>query len=80
MNADGSRVTRILGNTIDARVAHLGWSPDGTRIAWVGEFSGEGNVGSKLYVVNADGSGLRAITDKDVEGGSVSWRNIRSVS
>lgn len=34
------------------------WSPDGTRLVFVGEADSPG-----LYVVNADGSGLVRITD-----------------
>jgi len=52
--------------------AHPAWSPDGTRIAYVG-LSGDDGYHA-LYVVNADGSAPREVTTRD--GGGIfrpSW-------
>jgi Tol biopolymer transport system component len=41
------------------------WSPDGTKIAFVRHSDAEGDreLGTEIYVINADGSGLRNLTD-----------------
>ena len=52
-NADGSGVTEIVPVT-GANMEGATWSPDGTRIAF--------SMNSDIYVVHADGSGLRRLT------------------
>ena len=66
MNADGSGSRRVARNATGSNPA---WSPDGRRIAfrrfeWFdGQFGQLGFAGpSDLFVVNADGSGLRRLT------------------
>jgi Tol biopolymer transport system component len=57
MNADGSGKTNLIeGEDIYTPPDAIDWSPDGRRIAFVG------GLEHALYVVNADGSGLREIT------------------
>jgi Tol biopolymer transport system component len=46
------------------------WSPDGTRIAFVGP--GPGRMGD-IYVIHADGSALRRLTTTRLEEGMPSW-------
>jgi Tol biopolymer transport system component len=62
MNADGSAkhaVTPTLAHPGDRAPAAV-WSPDGRRIAFWDDFA--------IYVVNADGSGLRRLTRNAFEG------------
>jgi Tol biopolymer transport system component len=75
MDADGSHVQRL--NRGDSSSFHdADWSPDGKHLAMV-----EGSpIGSRLrgspahiVVVNADGSGLRQITNGSVSDGHPSW-------
>jgi len=73
MKPDGTGVTRIAGIPIDAR-ATFTWSPDGKRIAWVGGLAGEGNPGSRLFVMDADGSHIKAITKGEIQATNISWR------
>ena len=63
MNADGSGARRLTFNeTWDNRPA---WSPDGSRIIFM-RFTGRADVPEvrhwDIWVMNADGSGQRALT------------------
>lgn len=64
MNPDGTQrqVLRDLGRedrSPTGSAMDLAWSPDGSQIAFTG-----GRTRPQIYVVNADGSGLRRLTDK----------------
>jgi len=61
MNPDGSNVTNVT-NTIDQEFDPI-WSPDGRQIAF-GKCAGGCEIFfSEVWVINADGSGLRQLTD-----------------
>ena len=64
VNADGSghRTLTRLGR--DGGVASLAWSPDGRKLLFLLEHPSAPRCGycSRLYVLNADGSGLRDLT------------------
>jgi Tol biopolymer transport system component len=55
MNADGTHLRKLTGNTEGAYSPDF--SPDGKRIVFIGW---EG--GNKLYVMNADGTNVRRLT------------------
>jgi Tol biopolymer transport system component len=60
MNADGSGAGRLTTSRWPDSwdyVSHPSWSPDGMKIAFA--ISSDGN--SRIYVINADGSGLREL-------------------
>ncbi len=62
MNEDGSSVKQLTYNTafpIDDAI----WSPDGKRIALTSPFEGIPSYGPAIYVMNADGSGIRKLTN-----------------
>jgi uncharacterized repeat protein (TIGR01451 family) len=64
MNPDGTSQTRLTVNAgADVQPA---WSPDGTRIAFAsvrsGGVKGGGGTSSHIYVMNADGSSVLAVT------------------
>lgn len=70
--ADGTDPVNILeGSTLleDGGPISLSWSPDGSRIAFVGKSSGPGQTG--VWTVNRDGTGERAVLDGHWE--AVSW-------
>jgi Tol biopolymer transport system component len=63
MSANGRRPRRLVDSPFHdlnwGRSSDLAWSPDGRRIA----FSQGGREGKEIFVVNADGSGLRNLTE-----------------
>ena len=67
VNADGSghrTLTRLRG-TGDGKAASLGWSPDGRKLLFLVEHSSPHcDFCDRVYVLNADGSGLRDLTRK----------------
>ena len=65
MNADGSDQTRL---TFDGANGSPVWSPDGTKIAWV--------RGSRLWVMNPDGSGQTALTPEPMRVVSPDWQSL----
>jgi Tol biopolymer transport system component len=63
VNADGSGL-RALPITIPVGAYRPSWSPDGTRLVFVGQVQGGGGRANptELFVINADGSGQQKIT------------------
>ena len=74
MDADGANLVRL---TTDAwvqiapvtEVASLAWSPDGTRIAFIADRAGD----RRIFVMNADGTGLVRLTDHPAGSGAPAW-------
>ncbi len=65
MNVDGSNprnVSHSLGEEMGFDVAVVGWSPSGQVVFETSTFSG-GHWESTVYLVNADGTGLRPLFD-----------------
>ena len=80
MNADGSGSAAVERNTVLGAGAAPDWSPDGRKLVFVKrlERSGAtcGPVGrckDEIYVINADGTGLRRLTRNAVIDGSPVW-------
>jgi hypothetical protein len=66
MQPDGSAQTAITGPGVDER--DPAWSPDGTKIAFVG-----GGANYDIYVMNADGTGAVNLTNHGADDTSPSW-------
>jgi TolB protein len=64
MDADGSNPMRLTEDPL--REYTPAWSADGTKIAFVGYFEGAPPSPLRLYVMNADGTGLRQLGPDDV--------------
>ncbi len=64
MDADGSHPVNLSNNPA-TDVAGV-WSHDGSKIAFVSNRRGEGGSGrgNEIYIMNADGSGQRRVTDR----------------
>jgi Tol biopolymer transport system component len=61
MNADGSNIRSITPPVLEAFIPD--WSPDGTKIAFSTRASYPPNtINPQLWVINADGAGLKQIT------------------
>ncbi|CAN5300839.1 hypothetical protein BH18ACT10_BH18ACT10_04000 [soil metagenome] len=81
MKTDGTDETRVLkvpkelGELIALDEFRSAWSPDGKKIVWTVKY--EGATGSKIYVMNADGSGLTAIHSKLEMAPYVDWQPVR---
>lgn len=59
MNADGSNITRLSNHAGNSYAP--AWSPDGTRIAYINDSMGDGDV----YVMDADGQRPFMLTNDD---------------
>ena len=66
MNPDGSRKTKVIGGY----AGDAAWSPDGSRIAFV---SPRGGVDRDVFIVNADGTDLRQLTENNAGEFSPTW-------
>jgi Tol biopolymer transport system component len=62
------RLTRLPGNELAPT-----WSPDGDRIAFVSLRGDDFADPSVIFVMNADGSGVRALTAPEHEVGGLAW-------
>ena len=67
MPVSGGSATRLIEEYLDAR--QPSWSPDGKRVAFQGYADGVWHI----YVMNADGSGVRAITSGAFDDREPSW-------
>jgi Tol biopolymer transport system component len=68
VNSDGSN-PQVLLDFPDADEGAAAWSPDGTKIAFSSDIGGDHD----LYVMNADGTNVQALTDNNSDDGSASW-------
>jgi Tol biopolymer transport system component len=65
MNADGSGKVRLTKDSLGYRNFWANWSPDGKQIVFTSlVFYTRGVERDAIYVMNADGSGLRNVTSK----------------
>ncbi len=71
MDTDGNQQKAIHDIEGDPVVLGLSWSPDGNKIAFFSEKKKD--VDSDVYVVDADGKGLRNLTDRQGFDGWPTW-------
>jgi Tol biopolymer transport system component len=64
VNADGSRLRRLTRNHAED-YGTPAWSPDGRKIAFVGNRDGN----SEVFAMNADGTGIRNLTRNPADDG-----------
>ena len=72
MDANGRSRVRLTDNHVPDHSP--AWSPDGTRIAFVGAYAGRGS--GEIYVINADGTGFRRLTHNHVAEASPAWQPV----
>ena len=68
MRPDGSDRRRLTEAPTESHL-HPRWSPDGRRIVFTNNRNGD----EELYVMNADGSGMKAITDNGLNDWDPGW-------
>jgi Tol biopolymer transport system component len=71
INADGTGLTQLTFNDREERAP--AWSPDSTRIAFVGRVGKRGGNTFELCVMNADGSNQVQLTDNALFEGTMTW-------
>ncbi len=71
MNVDGTNVRRVLANAGDYNFLEPAFSPDATKIAFIGTPLGAGSAG--LYTVNHDGTGLTLLAPTGEGWGVCAW-------
>ena len=70
MNADGSDPVNL---TQGRDCASPAWSPDGTKIAYIGDIFDDDQYGGEIWLMDADGGNPQQLTDDSVDKISVSW-------
>ena len=71
INADGTGLTQLTLNSYEERGP--AWSPDGSRIAFIGRVGTRGGNTFELCVMNADGTNQVQLTDNALFEGTMTW-------
>ena len=70
MNADGSNPVNL---TKGRNCASPAWSPDGTKIAYIGDIFDDDQYGGEIWLMDADGGNPQQLTDDSVDRTRLSW-------
>ena len=73
INADGTGQIRLTTTPKSSSNEFPAWSPDGRKIAFSGDHDVGPGINTGIYVMNADGGGLRRLTTKDRYGLHPAW-------
>ena len=70
MNGDGSDPVNL---TQGQNCASPAWSPDGAKIAYIGDVFADGQYGGEIWLMDADGGNPQPLTDDSVDRIRLSW-------
>lgn len=70
MDADGSDPVNL---TQGRHCASPAWSPDGAKIAYIGDVFDDGQYGGEIWLMDADGGNQQQLTDDSVDRLRLSW-------
>ena len=70
MNADGSDPVNL---TNGRHCASPAWSPDGAKIAYIGDILDDDPYGGEIWLMDADGGNPQQVTDDSIEKLRLSW-------
>ena len=70
MNADGSDPVNL---TQGRDCASPAWSPDGAKIAYIGDIFDDGQYGGEIWLMDADGGNPQQLTDDSIDRIRLSW-------
>ena len=70
MNADGSDPVNL---TKGRDCASPAWSPDGAKIAYIGDVFDDDQYGGEIWLMDADGGNPQQLTDDSVDRTRLSW-------
>ena len=70
MNADGSDPVNL---TQGRHCTSPAWSPDGTKIAYIGYIFDDDQYGGEIWLMDADGGNPQQLTDDSIDKISLSW-------
>jgi Tol biopolymer transport system component len=75
VNPDGSGLRRLTDDGVSGTAS---WSPDGTGIVFSRATTPNSakSLHADIYVMRADGSGARALTDDPADDGSPAWQPV----
>ena len=70
MDADGSDPVNL---TQGQNCASPAWSPDGAKIAYIGDVFADGQYGGEIWLMDADGGNPQPLTDDSIDRIRLSW-------
>jgi Tol biopolymer transport system component len=72
----GAKPNRELFSPVPTSFGSPTWSPDGCKIVFVRRLEQGGRTSAEVYVMNADGTGVKRLTHNRIDEVSAVWRPV----